>query len=470
MSIYTDAQALFEMEAWDTLKTRVRGQLIVPGDEGYDRARMAWNLSVTQYPAVVLFASDATDIVEGVRFARRADLGVAVQATGHGVIRPANDCLLINTSQMNAVRVDKDAQIAWVEAGAKWGRVLEAAYTVGLAPLLGSSPDVGAVGYTLGGGLGWLARKYGLSADSVQAIDLVTADGRLARASRDENQELFWGLRGGGGGFGVVTGMEIRLYPVSTVFGGNLIYPVEIASEVIARYRDWIQAIPEEFTTSFAIMNYPPIPQVPEFLRGQSFIMVRGCYCGAVEDGQAYLQDWLDWRAPINNMFQAMPFSQVATISNDPVAPVPGWASGAWMRELSDEAIETLVSYGVSIKGSSPVLQTEVRHVGGAMGRAKRPESAFGLRDASLLLEMVGMAPTPESKSHLQEYVGRFKDALAPSLTGGVYMNFLEGDEAHRRTRDGYPAETYQRLMALKAEYDPEHLFRFGFDIPPLKS
>jgi hypothetical protein len=245
---------------------------------------------------------------------------------------------------------------------------------------------------------------------------------------------------------------------------------VGIASEVIARYRDWIEALPEEFTTSFAIMNYPPIPQVPEFLRGQSFIMLRGCYCGPVEKGQAYLQNWLDWREPIANMFQAMPFSQVGTISNDPVDPVPGWATGAWMRELSDEAIETLVRYGVSVEGSSPVLQIEVRHVGGAMGRATRVENAFGLRDHSLLLEMVGMAPTPEAKSYLQEFAGRFKDALGPSLTGGVYMNFLEGDEAHRRTRDGYPAEVYRRLIALKAEYDPEHLFRFGFDIPPLKS
>jgi hypothetical protein len=395
---------------------------------------------------------------------------VAVQATGHGVIRPANDCLLINTSQMSGVRVDPDSRTAWVEAGAKWGRVLEAASVFGLAPLLGSSPDVGAIGYTLGGGLGWLARKYGLSTDSVLAIDLITADGRRLHASQDENRDLFWGLRGGGGGFGVVVGMEIQLYPVSTVFGGNLIYPVEMAPDVIARYRDWIEAIPEEFTTSFALMNYPPLPMVPEFLRGKSFIMVRGCYCGPVEDGQAYLQNWLDWRAPVANMFQAMPFSQVATISNDPVDPVPGWATGAWLHELSDDAIQTLVDYGVSVQGSSPVLQTEVRHLGGAMSRASRVENAFGHRDHSLLLEMVGMAPKPEATRSLQEFVGRFKDALASSLTGSVYMNFLEGEEAHLRTRDGYPPDVYRRLMALKAEYDPEHLFRFGFDIPPLKS
>jgi hypothetical protein len=470
MTINTNTATLLEQKSTDELKAKVKGQVFTPGDEGYDRARMAWNLSVSQYPAVVMFASDAADIIEGVRFARQVDLGVAVQATGHGVIRPANDCLLINTSQMNSVRVDPDSRTAWVEAGAKWGRVLEAASVFGLAPLLGSSPDVGAVGYTLGGGLGWLARKYGLSTDSVRAIDLVTADGQRVHASQDENSDLFWGLRGGGGGFGVVVGMEIQLYPVSTVFGGNLIYPVEMASDVIARYRDWIETIPDEFTTSFAIMNYPPLPMVPEFLRGKSFIMVRGCYCGAVEEGQAYLQDWLDWRAPVANMFQEMPFSQAATISNDPVDPVPGVASGAWLHELSDDAIQTLVDYGVSVQGSSPVLQTEVRHVGGAMGRASRVENAFGHRDHSLLLEMVGMAPTPEAKSYVQEFIGRFKDALSPSLTGGVYMNFLEGEEAHRRTRDGYPPEIYKRLMALKAEYDPENLFRFGFDIPPLKS
>ena len=229
-------------------------------------------------------------------------MAVAVKATGHGVIREANDSLLIVTSELTDVRVNADAQTAWVSAGTKWGRVLEETQAVGLAPVLGSSPDVGAVSYTLGGGMGWLARKYGISADSVNQFELVTADGNLVHASAAENADLFWALRGGGGNFGVVTAMEIRLYPVTKVYGGNSFYPIEKAKEVYARYRNWIVNAPDELTSSVLIMNFPPFPQIPERLRGQSFVMVRGCYCGPLEQGKELLKYWRDWQSPINTL------------------------------------------------------------------------------------------------------------------------------------------------------------------------
>jgi FAD/FMN-containing dehydrogenase len=287
-------EMMYTASAAERLERQIGGEVFVPGDAGYDDARKAWNLTVDQRPAVIVVAESAADIVQAVRFAGEEGLGIAVQATGHGVSRPANDSLLIITSRMTKVYVDAASQSAWIESGAKWGVVLEQAQAVGLAPLLGSTPDVSAVGYTLGGGIGWLARKYGLSADSVHFFEMVTADGRLLRVSPTENSDLFWGLRGGGGSFGVITGMEVQLYPVTTIYGGNLFYPVEQAKAVYTRYREWIANAPEELTSSVLIMNFPPIPQVPELLRGQSFVIVRGAYAGRVEEGEALLKFWRD--------------------------------------------------------------------------------------------------------------------------------------------------------------------------------
>jgi FAD/FMN-containing dehydrogenase len=452
---------------WAQLQSRIQGRVIAPDNYEYDSARRAWNLAFEQRPALIVVAKNTADVVTAIQFAKQENLGVAVQSTGHGVVRPADDSLLIATTNMKGIRVDALSQTAWVEAGAKWGEVLQKTQTVGLAPLLGSSPDVGVVGYTLGGGFGWLGRKYGLAADSVRFFELVTADGQRIRASDTENSSLFWGLRGGGGSLGVITGMEIKLYPVTTVYGGNLIYPIEGAKEVYVRYRDWIESAPDELTSSVVIMNFPPVPDVPEPLRGGSFAMVRGCYCGPIEQGEALLRYWRDWRAPFIDDFKAMPFSQVATISNDPVDPMPGLSTGAWLRELNDEAIDILIQYATANNRASPLVFAEVRHAGGMVARIKPNANAYGNRDAPLLLQMVGLAPTPEAHHDLKQYTDQVKDHLHPYLTGGVYMNFLEGEESRQRVRDGYSPEAYRRLTALKAEYDPDNRLRYSFNIAP---
>ncbi|MCB0244686.1 MAG: FAD-binding oxidoreductase [Anaerolineae bacterium] len=449
-------------ESLNALQARLQGAIIAPGDPGYDSARMAWNLSVQQFPAAVIMAADTADIAEAVRFARQAGLKVGVQATGHNVIRPADGSLLINTSQMAGVSVDAAARTARIEAGAQWGAVLPETQAAGLAPLLGSSPGVGAVAYTLGGGLGWLARKYGLAADTARSFEVVTADGRTLHVSQNENADLFWGLRGGGGGFALVTAMEIDLFPVTTIFGGNLVYPAALAGEVLRRYREWIGSLPLEFTTSVALMNLPPLPMVPEFLRGKSVIMVRGCHCGAPEEGQALLQPWLDWQAPVANLFRPMPFSDVAQVSNDPHDPVPGHTTGAWLRDLSDSVLDALVEYGVSNNGSSPLVSTEVRHVAGAMASGDRNAAAFPGRDQSFLLGAVGMAPTPELHARVVAFSNTFKRALQPHISG-LYVNFVEGQEAREAAADSYPPETLQRLAALKAQYDPDHLLDYSY-------
>jgi hypothetical protein len=449
----------------ERLRSCVSGQVLRPEDEGYDRARMAWNLTVDQHPALIVIARSADDILEAVRFADAQNLEVAVKATGHGTIREANDSMLIDTSQMMDVHVDAAAQTAWVSAGTKWGRVLEQTQAVGLAPLLGSSPDVGAVGYTLGGGMGWLARKYGLSTDSVNFFELVTADGHLVRASAQENADLFWGLRGGGGNFGVVTGMEIRLYPVDLVYGGNLFYPIGLAREVYAHYRSWIANAPDELTSSVVLMNFPPIPGVPEFLRGQSFVMVRGCYSGLIGKGEELLQYWRTWQPPLVDDFKAMPFSQVAAISSDPLDPMPSLSSGAWLKDLDDETVETLIRFVVP-QGQPPVLAfAEVRHAGGAISQVDPQSAAYGNRDAVYSLQVVGAAPTREIHATVKSHVANMKDALSSHLHGGVYLNFIEGAEAREATKKGFSVDTFQRLQMLKEKYDPRNRFSHSYAI-----
>lgn len=449
------------------LPAQLQGKVLTSEDAAYQEERLAWNRCVDQYPTFIVLAQSAADVAAAVVFARENQLDVAVQSTGHGNIRPADNCLLIRTSGMNGVAIDAKAQTAWVEAGVTWGTVLARAQAVGLAPLLGSAPHVGAIGYTLGGGMGWLARKYGLSADNVKRFELVTAVGELIQVSATEYPDLFWGLRGGGGTLGIVTGMEIQLYPVTTVYGGNLYYPAPMAKAVFAHYRRWLESAPDELTSSVALMNFPPIPEMPDFLRGQSFVIVRGCYCGSIADGERLLAHWREWQAPLLDDFKAMPFSEVATISNDPVDPMPGLSSGAWLHNLTDEAVETLIRYIFVKDGPPPFILAEVRHAGGAMSRVQAQANAYGNRQAQHLLQVVGVTPTPEAHSALRQTIARMKRELQGALTGGVYMNFLEGVESQQRVRDGLTDQGYERMASLKAAYDPDNRFSYAFQIPP---
>jgi FAD/FMN-containing dehydrogenase len=447
------------------LRVGLLGQAIAPGEPQYDELRAAWNLTVDQHPALIAIAHSAADVAEAVQFARAANLPVAVQATGHGVIRPADDSLLISTQKMTGVRIDAEARTAWISAGTKWGKVLEQTQAVGLAPLLGSSPDVGAIGYTLGGGMGWLARKYGLSIDSVNCFEVVTADGRIVEASDTQHGDLFWGLRGVGGGLGVVTGMEVRLYPVTTFYGGNLYYPIDYAMTIFARYREWIASAPDELTSAIVIMNYPPLPFFPEPLRGKAIAQIRGAYCGPIEQGEALLKFWRDWQTPLIDDFAARPFSDIAKVSNDPIDPSPGLSSGACLTDLSDETMTTLIEYGSAANGPTPITATEVRHAGGAIARTAPSANAYSHRAAPHILQMVGMTPTRDAQAVFRQYVNQLKQALQTHLTGGVYLNFLEGEEALARSRHGFSTEAYRRLQELKAKYDPDNRFSHSYDL-----
>jgi len=449
------------------LAARLPGKVVLPGDDVYETARLAWNLRAAMAPAAIVYVQSRADVSEALKFAHEHDLRVAIQSTGHRETVDGKGCLVINTSAMKALAVDPAARTAYLEAGVKWGEVLAQTQVHGLAPLIGSSGDVGAVGYTLGGGLGWLARKYGMSVDSVLRFEVVTADGRVRIASPEEHPDLFWALRGGGGGFGVVTGMEIRLHPVARVYAGNLFYPAGMAKAVWRRYREWVAHAPDELTSSIVLMNYPPLPQLPPVLSGQSFVIVRGCYLGASGDGEALLSYWREWQAPLIDEFRERPFIEADQISHDPVDPMPALNSCEWLQDLSDETADALIGHTFPQGGPPLLIFSEVRLAGGAIARVDGDATAYSHRDEKFIWVSIATAPTEEAARSVRQHLGQLAAELGPARTGRVYMNFLEGEEMRERTRDGFSEAAFRRLQAVKARYDGNDRIISGFGIPP---
>ncbi|OJF97154.1 FAD-binding oxidoreductase [Alkalibacterium sp. 20] len=446
----------------DELKSKISGSVLTADSEDYDSARTPWLLSVDQWPEVIVVAENTLDIVEAVRFAKANGLKIAEKNTGHGVARPANDNMLIVVGSMRKVYIDPINKTAHIEVGAKWIDALEKAQMEGMAPLMGSSSDVGAIGYTMGGGMGWLARKYGLSVDNVISYDMVTADGELIHVNKYENDDLFWGLSFCGAAFGIIAAMEIKLFPVKTVYAGSLMYPREVASEVFVRYREWITDIEDDWTTTISIENYPQLPIVPDFLQGKSAVVVRGCYAGPVEKGEEMIKSWLDWMEPMANLFGAIPFKDADSISDDPKDPIPATAQSIIINELSDDAIGILLNRAFAQNEPTPLFTTEIHHGGGAMARADKDAVAYSQHDAPFILNMVGLIPTPEASLAYTEIANGIKSEMKPYSTGNVYMNFLAGDEKWNQTKDAFTPEAFKRLITLKNKYDPKNLFCFS--------
>ena len=453
----------------ETLRAGLRGTAHAPGEEGYDEASRAWNLAAHQQPALVIVAGGAADVMAAVRFARDAGMGVGVMATGHGVGVPCDGGVLINTSRMKGVRVDPVARTARVEAGALWTDLVHEAQPHGLAGLMGSTSHVGIVGYTMGGGFGWLGRKYGFNAASMLQADVVTADGELVRVSADENEDLFWGLGGGGGNFGIVTSLEFDLYPVGTLYGGDLIYPMEKAKEVLEVFARWTKNLPDEWSTGVAFLNVPPLPAVPEPLRGKSVIALRGCYCGEnPEDGEEFLRPVREELGEtIMDTFGPMPFAALDAISMDPVDPMGARQHSEMLGELSPDAIEKLVEVAGAGSGS-PLILLELRQLGGALKRTADHLSTMGMGESRFIMNGIGPAFTPEMAEGVLAYLTSVAEATRPFQTGDTYVNFMELESASpERVKAAYAPEDYERLVALKDRYDPTNVFRFNRNIQP---
>jgi FAD/FMN-containing dehydrogenase len=448
------------------MRARLRGALLRPGDDGYDGARAAWNLNARQRPAVVVMAESADDVVAAVRLAHDEGLDVAVMATGHGTAAPWDGGLLVNTSRMTGVHIDPQARTARVEAGARWADVVPGAARHGLAGLPGSSTRVGVVGYTMGGGFGWLGRKYGFAAGSVTRAEVVTAAGELVTASADENADLFWGLKGGGGNFGIVTSLESALHPVERVYGGNLYYPIDRAREVLECYAGWSATLPAEMMSAATFRSFPPLPMIPEPFRGRSLIAVRAVYSGAdLAAGERLLEPVREALGePAIDTFAVISVAALDSISMDPVDPIGAHQHSELLRDLTPETIAMLVEAGTD----SPLVMLEARQLGGALSRRTPDLHPMGHSQARFTLNAIGVTPTPESALAVRNYLAHVAEAAAPHATGAAYLNFLDLDGATpQRVRAAYSAADWTRLVELKDRYDPHNLFRFNRNIPP---
>jgi hypothetical protein len=448
----------------DTLLPQFSGELHGPGDAGYDDARQAWNLLVDQRPALVAEPRSAADIAAVVRFARANGLRVAPQGTGHnaGARSGLEESILLNTRLMRGVEIHAERRLARVEAGALCADLMVPASELGLAALAGSSPDVGLVGYTLGGGIGWLARAFGLCCNSVTAIEVVTGDGEQLRVDDEHRPELFWALRGGTGSPAIVTAMELRLIEVGDLYAGAMLWPWERASEVLHAWRAWTLDAPESVTTSARILQVPPFPDIPEAVRGRQFVVIDGAVLGSEADAGEVLAS-LRALEPEIDLFAAAPPIALSHLHMDPEHPVPGMGDHALLDALPAEAIDAVVA-AAGHESGSPLLAVELRHVGGALSRVPAGAGARSRLDAAYILFAVGVPTTPELGAAIGARLAQVKAALAPWTAEKVYLNFAEGPTD---TSTAFDADPFAALQAVKATYDPRDTIHANHPIAP---
>lgn len=436
------------------------GTLVLPGDPHWDAARRAWHLNIDQQPIAVVQAGSEYDVVAVIDVARRLGMRVAPQATGHNAdpLGSLADTILLKTSALRAVSIDPEIEVARVEAGALWRDVTTAAERYGLAGLAGTARDVGVVGYLLGGGLSWFVRSHGLAANYVMAVELVTADGKLRRVDAGHEPELFWAVRGGGGSFGVVTAVEFRLFPIEQVYAGVLFWPREAAKEVLYAWREWTATAPEEITSIARLLSFPPLPEVPEPLRGRDVVMVEATSQLPKDKTDEVLAP-LRALKPETDTFQLMKPSELWTLHMDPEQPVPGTGGGALLSDLPAAAIEALVD-----NAGPELAAVELRHLGGAAARPGSDPGAVSALQAGYSFVAGGFAHDEQSAAATQNAFDLLLEALTSWLAEVSYQNFVTapvpGDVM-------FGSEVYNRLQGIKDEYDPGNLIRANHSIEP---
>ncbi len=440
-------------------------RVLLPNAPDWDDARQAWNLAVDQHPAAIVRAESAGEIVGAVDYARQNGLRVAVQGTGHGAssLGSLAGTLLLRTERMRGVQIDAETSVARVEAGALWIDVVEPAARHGLAPLAGSAADVGVVGYTLGGGLSFLGRKYGLAAHAIVAAEVVTADGRLARADEDSNQELLWALRGGGGSFGAVAVLEVRLFPLAEVYAGILWFPFERASEAMHAWAELSHGdLPDELTTVGRLLQLPPLPEIPEPVRGKSFAIVEVIHCGDAADADQLLEP-LRALGPVMDTMRPTPLPELSKLHMDPDHPVPSVGDGLMLESLPAEAVDELVRVAGPDSGS-PLLSVEVRQLGGALGRPRPEHAALASAPGEYGLYTVGIVSTPEAGRASAARFDMVKDAVSAWTSRQIVPNFAE---TRRDPTSFWTADACARLREVKARFDPDDMFRSNHPVLP---
>ncbi|CAN5705753.1 FAD-binding oxidoreductase [soil metagenome] len=455
----------FSMEHIVRLQESTTGSVLLPDHPDFEAAWQPWSIGVVHQPSVIVMAETAEDIVDAVTFARDFDLPVSVQATGHGVQVANIGGVHINTSLMTGVSINVEAQTARVEAGAKWAHVLPEAHKYGLAPLIGSTSDVGVIGYSLGGGTSWMVRKYGFAADHIISMDVVTANGELITVNDQSNPDLFWAMRGGSGNFGIVTSMVFSLFPHETFFGGGVYYPLSEAKTVFAAYGEWIETLPEDVTASISIFRFPPLPFIPEPLQGQNVVRVTAVALS--DNGEELIAPMRSLATPLLDTFGQFPFSAIDLVSADPIDPMPVWETSMMFDEFPEEAVEALLAVnGPDVE--TPVLMVDIRYIRGAADRAGKRASAANRVGGSFILFAVGVPFNPEVHAALKATGIALHTAMRPFATGKTFLSFIGHSEpGAERTMDAFSLETYMHLARTKTKYDPTNQFRFNRNILP---
>jgi FAD/FMN-containing dehydrogenase len=454
---------------WETFRARFAGLLVRPGDEGYDAARRVWNGSIDRYPALVARCAGVADVAAALEFSRGSGLAVAVRGGGHNVagFGTCDGGVVIDLSGMQGVRVDRARRRALVQGGATWAGFDREAQVFGLATTGGLMSSTGVAGFTLGGGIGWLMRRYGLACDNLLSAEVVTADGRQLRASAIDHDGLFWGLRGGGGNLGIVTRFEFGLHPVGPeVLGGLRLYHQRLAPEVIATWRDLMLAAPDELTLGTVLRRAPASPAIPEHLHGEPVVAVAGMYAGPVEDGARLLRALDALGPPLVDGIGPKPYTAVQSMSDGAWQPgFENYWKAEFLRSLDDSVIETVVDFAGRI--SSPLSDIKLAPLGGAIARVEEGDTAYPHRRAPWVININTRWADGPPDEHVA-WTRALWEGLRPVSTGGVYVNFL-GDEGPDRVRAAYGDSNYQRLARLKSVYDPDNVFHLNQNIPPAR-
>jgi FAD/FMN-containing dehydrogenase len=429
--------------------------VLKPESDDYSRNRGAYNVLLSQEPAAIVTPRSTADVIEAIDYARSAGLRIGAQRTGHTAepLGDLGDTLLVRTAALNTVSIDPERRIARVGAGALWGDLVPQASTRGLAACHGSSPTVGIVGYSLGGGVGWYGRAHGLQCNRVTAVELVDAEGTERRVDAGSDPELFWALRGGGGDFGIVTALEFELLPIPEIFAGALVFPSERAAEVLHAWHEFTATAPDEVTSVARVMNFPPLDEIPEPLRGGSFAIVEAVALLDEAEATEVLAP-LRGLGPVMDSFATQPPAGIADLHLDPHEPTPYTTQGMLLDDLPSEAIDALLG-AIGPDSEAKLLTVEVRHNGGAMGRGDEGHGAMNALPGSFLLFGVNVVPEPAVMAPSRQWLGAMSEAMSP-WDAGRYLNFSDEDED---IAVAFPPETVERLRAAKRKYDPENLF-----------
>ncbi len=448
---------------FESLSAQMRGRVVTPSDPGWDATRQVFNVAMDLRPAAVALPHDVRDVVAAVDFARANGLRVAPQATGHNADAHGalEETLLVDVRELQEISIDAGARRVRVGAGVKWGRVAPQLSDHGLAALHGSSPDVGVAGYSLGGGMGWLGRKHGLQANSVTAIELVTANGRTTRVDAEHEADLFWALRGGNGNFGVVTEIEFAVYPVEELYAGVMFFPFERASEVLQAWTALVTTLPDEMMSWASLLQFPDAPFVPEPVRGGSFAVVYGAFLGGEAEGRSLLRPVREL-SPAMDTFAMVAPAALGEMAMDPPDPLPFVTTTALLGELPPTGVDDLVA-AVGPESGSNLAMVELRQLGGAFGRRAPGAGARATLPGTLSLISLGVPEDSESEATARGYLESLDRAVDPYRVGD-YANFvMEPTDASRF----FDADTWARLRQVKALYDPSDLFKGNHHIPP---